>query len=287
MVSMRPSWQEPPEPTTSPQLALPRMTPVVRRLLTINVAVFLLNFVAYLLADKLYDASVYEAVVRRLELDPAAWSDHFPLVPIWQLATYGFLHSTGDLGHILGNMLMLYFMGGMLEEMIGSRRFFLTYVSAQLAGAFLFLAPALFGHITGPALGASGAVLGITVATATLRPRQTVFLLFIPITLRVLALGILGLTVFEWLLSMKQGSDGVAHLVHLGGIAYGFLAVRTGWIYKDPVEAIDRRRAVHQVERAGEDAARMDQLLEKIHREGMSSLSRGEKDFLKRVSGPK
>jgi membrane associated rhomboid family serine protease len=285
MASMRPSWQEPPEPATSPQLALPRLTPMVRWLLFVNVGVFLINFVAYLLADTLFDSHTYQAVLRQLELDPVAWASHFPFVPIWQLATYGFLHSTDDAGHIVGNMLMLYFMGGMLEEIIGSRRFLLTYFAAQLAGALLFLAPALFGHITGPALGASGAVLGITVATATLRPRQTVFLIFIPITLRVMALGILGLTVFEWLLSMKHGSDGVAHLVHLGGIAYGFFAVRSGWIYKDPVEAIDRRRAVHEVERASEDAARMDQLLAKIHREGMSSLSRSEKEFLKRVSG--
>jgi membrane associated rhomboid family serine protease len=287
MASMRPSWQEPPEPATSPQLALPRMTPVVRRLLTVNIAVFLINFVAFLLADRVYDGHIYETVLRQLELDPVAWTNHFPFVPVWQLATYGLLHSTNDIMHIVGNMLMLYFMGGMLEEMIGGRRFLLTYLAAQFVGAFLFLAPCLFGHVTGPALGASGAVLGVTVATATMRPRQTVFLLFIPITLRVMALGILGLTVFEWLLSMKQGGDGVAHLVHLGGIAYGYAAVRTGWIYKDPVDALDRRRAVREVERANEDAARMDQLLEKIHQHGMSSLSSSEKEFLKRVSGRK
>jgi membrane associated rhomboid family serine protease len=285
MASMRPSWQEPPEPSMSPQFALPRMTPVVRRLLWLNVLVFLVNFVAFLLAGRVYDAEIYETVVRWLELDPAAWVSHFPLCPVWQLATYGFLHSAGEISHILGNMLMLFFMGSMLEEIIGGRRFLLTYFFAQLAGAFLFLAPTLFGHVTGPALGASGAVLGVTIATATLRPRQTVFLLFIPITLRILAIGFVGLTVFDWLLSMKNGNDGVAHLVHLGGIAYGFAAVRSGWIYKDPVDALDRRRAVRAVERANEDAARMDQLLEKIHQHGMSSLSASEKEFLKRASG--
>jgi len=38
------------------------------------------------------------------------------------------------------------------------------------------------------------------------------------------------------------------------------------------------------VENAAEDERRMDQLLEKIHREGMASLSKGEREFLKRVS---
>jgi membrane associated rhomboid family serine protease len=284
---MRPSWQDPPEPATSPQISLPRMPPMTRRLLTINVAIFAINFVAYLLGGLLSFEHGYESVLRQLELDPAAWSGHFPLVPIWQLLTYGFLHSVLDLFHILGNMLLLYFMGSMLEEMIGSRRFLLTYFASQLAGALLFLAPMLFGSVTGPALGASGAVYGITIAAATLRPRQTVFLLFIPITMRVLAIGFLVITLFDWLLSMRQGSDGIAHLVHLGGIAYGFLAVRTGLIYKDPIDSLDRRRAVHELERASDDEARVDQLLEKIHREGMNSLTRGEREFLKRVSGRK
>jgi len=287
MVPMRPSWQDPPEPATSPQIAMPRMPQVTRRLLTINAVVFLMNFVAYMLSDHVYDAHYYANVVRALELDPASWSAHFPLVPIWQLLSYGFLHSVTDPWHIVGNMLLLYFMGSMLEEMIGGRRFLITYFAAQLAGALLFLVPSAFGTITGPALGASGAVYGVTIAAAALRPRQTVFLLFIPISMRAMAIGILAITLFDWLLSMKQGSDGVAHLVHLGGIAYGFLAVRTGLIYKDPIDALDRRRAVHELERASDDEARVDQLLEKIHRDGMNSLSRSEREFLKRVSNRK
>ncbi len=39
-----------------------------------------------------------------------------------------------------------------------------------------------------------------------------------------------------------------------------------------------------QVAREADDEVRMDRLLEKIHREGMASLSRAEKDFLKRMS---
>jgi membrane associated rhomboid family serine protease len=260
---------------------------VTRRLLTINAAIFIVNFVAYLCENRFYDAQTYETVLRHLELDPSAWSAHFPLVPIWQLLTYGFLHSVVDPWHIFGNMLLLYFMGSLLEDIIGGRRFLITYFASQLAGAMLFLVPTLFGSVTGPALGASGAVYGITIAAAALRPRQTVILFFIPITMRTMAIGILAITVFDWLLSMKTGSDGVAHLVHLGGIAYGFLAVRTGLIYKDPVDVLDRRRAVHELERASDDEVRVDQLLDKIHREGMNALSRSEKEFLRRVSGRK
>jgi len=137
---------------------------------------------------------------------------------------------------------------------------------------------------------------------AVLRPRQTVFFLFIPVTLKVLALIFVGINVFLWLTQLRTGSSGgVAALVHLGGIAYGFVAARAGWIWKDPVEAVERARAVAAVERAPRrrprarrrrpraagDEARMDRLLEKIHKEGMGSLSRAEREFLKRASSRK
>ena len=42
-----------------------------------------------------------------LGLDAATWRAWFPVVPIWQFLTYGFLHSPDSLMHIGGNMLML------------------------------------------------------------------------------------------------------------------------------------------------------------------------------------
>jgi membrane associated rhomboid family serine protease len=263
-------------------MVLPRLTPVTRRLLVIHGAVYFASFVLFLVSK-----DVYAMLSRFLRLAPADWIEFFPFVPAWQLVTYGFLHDVLPY-HILGNLLMLYFFGTMLEEMLGSRRFVVTYVGAQLAGALFFLIPGVTGWTPREtAIGASGAVYGVMIATATLRPRQTVFLLFIPITLQVLALFILGITLIHAALSLfGQGvpSDGVAHLVHLGGIAYGFVAVRLGWVNKDPWQSVRRRRAVADVERAAADEARVDQLLEKIHREGMGALSRREREFLKRVS---
>lgn len=275
------SWQDPRPHEGMPQVSLPRVTRVTRRLLIANFAVFLATFAfGFLPGDA---GAAFESIHHRLELVPADWSSGFPA--LWQLFTYGFLHSRADLWHIAGNMLTLYFFGTMLEEMVGGRRFLFTYLACQFAGAILFLASALITGSNVPVVGASGAVYGIMIVMAVLRPRQTVFLLFIPVTLKVLALGILGITLFSWLLSLQTGhSDGVAHLVHLGGIVYGFAAARLGWIYKDPIEALDRRRAVAAVEKAADDEAKMDLLLDKIHREGMGALSRSERDFLKRMS---
>ena len=67
--------------------------------------------------------------------------------------------------------------------------------------------------------------------------------------------------------------------------AFGFFAARRGWIWKDPIQTLRNRRskiAAHQGELRGKH---LDDLLAKIHREGLGSLSQREKDFLKRMSG--
>jgi membrane associated rhomboid family serine protease len=279
------SWQERQVPPsrggpTMPQLALPALTRWTKRLLIANGVVFLLW---YALSFP-WAAGLYRALGPEVVLNPALWVVRFPFVPVWQLLTYGFLHDASGIGHIIGNMLMLYFFGTMLEGIIGPRRFVVTYFAAQLAGALLALVPASLAGSTIPILGASGAVYGIMTAVATMRPQQTVFLLFIPITMKVLAIGILVLTLFGLLSEVRDGPSGVAHLTHLGGILYGFAAVKLGWVWRDPVATLEARRAIAKEEKRVDEGAEMDRLLAKIHREGMSSLTRGERAFLKRAS---
>lgn len=279
----KPYEDEPPAQLGMPQFALPRLTKVVRRLIIANAVVFALSFVYWYANGNILGVTSSD-VVHLFGLDPNRWALEFPLVPAWQIVTYGFLHSTTTAWHILGNMLILYFFGTMLEERLGGRRFFLTYMAAMVAGGLFYLVPLFFGGHFAPVLGASGAAYGVLVAVATLYPSQRAYVFMIPMRLKWLAIGIVGLEAFAALVDLKQGSDGVAHLVHLGGMAYGFLAVRLGLIEKDPIQILERKRAVMQVAREADDEVRMDRLLEKIHREGMASLSRAEKDFLKRMS---
>lgn len=267
-----------------PSLAFPPFVGVTRRLILANVAIFLVTFFLYLIPAT---ESFYRSIVEHFALVPDDWSASMPWVPVWQLLTYGFLHSVVHLDHILLNMLTLYFFGTLLEEALGGRRYLLAYLSAQVVGAFFFLGGAWLGLPTGGvALGASGAVYGVLMAAATLYPHRRILFLFIPLTLRTLALIFLGLTLFQALLSLKQ-PDGTAHLVHLGGLAYGFLAVKSRLLFVDPVEKVRVRRAVAEVERRQSDDARMDELLAKIHRDGMGSLTPSERDFLRRVSSRK
>ena len=262
------------------QLAMPSLTPVTKKLMIVNVAIFLATFVI-----SVGSPSAANVILNGLGLTPSVWEAWFPVVPLWQLLTYGFLHSTIHFTHILWNMLQLYFFGTMLEGLLGSRRFLVFYVLALLAGAGLHLAVEFVTGGRASAVGASGAVLGVVVAAATMQPRTRVFLFFIPVTLGLLAAGIVVLDLLSAIRDLSAGtSDGVAHWIHLGGALCGFLMVRTGWIRIDWLERLSARRAIRQEERRVQEDYDMDQLLEKIHREGMNSLTKREKDFLKRVS---
>ncbi|MHC4418689.1 MAG: rhomboid family intramembrane serine protease, partial [Planctomycetota bacterium] len=83
----------------APQMRMnfPRMTPMVKKLLIINVAVFLPCFlIAGLERFIFYWFSVYPAT---------GWM----CLQLWRPITYQFLH--GGPGHIFMNMLVLYFFG--------------------------------------------------------------------------------------------------------------------------------------------------------------------------------
>jgi membrane associated rhomboid family serine protease len=259
-------------------LRFPTPTPAVKRLLIANFAIFLAVFLA-----GLGSPAVEGGVVRWLGLSPALWVEGFPFVPVWQLVTYGFLHA--GLGHVFWNMVQLYFFGTMVEEAVGSRRFVSFYLVAIALGGLAQLLAGIVGGSLIPAVGASGGVLAAVVAAAVMQPRAMVILLFIPIQLKWLAIGIVGIDVFSMLSSWKAGvMDGVAHWAHIGGAAWGFLAVRRRWIWIDPLERLRERRVAAEAEQKRSDEQRMDELLAKISREGMGSLTRREREFLKRVS---
>lgn len=268
------------------QLGLPAWTPMVRRLILLNSALFLACFALYLAREDWLDLVLLQLGLDSGRFDGSTWP------PLWQLLTYGFLHSVTQITHILFNMLTLFFFGTQLEERFGKRSLLFHYLAAQLAGALLFLVSTWIFGAQPLLIGASGACYGVMFAVATLFPhRQVIFILF-PMTLRTLAFVLLGMTIFMGLLDLKHGvSGGVSHATHLGGIAYGWLAARRGWLGFDPGTLLERRRAVRSVEQAVQesmrseaDAARMDQILEKIHREGMARLTPAEKEFLRRAS---
>ena len=260
---------------------------MVRRLIIANAVVFGAIFLLYLATNR----EVVHSVQEWFGITPGLWVEWLPLVPVWQLFTWGFLHSLEDPFHLLGNMLFLYFLGTMLEGLVGSRRFLVTFASGLLVAG---IATLLVGFLTvgdqAPGryvttLGASGAVLCIVVAMAVLRPDTRLIFIIFPITLRTLAIAYVGLNLFYFLLQIKgAGGDNVAYLAHLVGAGWGFLLAKRGWIWKDPLEKVEEWREDRDQARAADDERRVDDLLAKINREGIQSLTSRERAFLKRAS---
>ena len=78
----------------------------------------------------------------------------------WRLVTGGFLHDPGNILHIAFNMYILYWLGTMLEPVLGHVRFIALYFASLLAGSF----GALVAEPTALTVGASGAVFGLMAA---------------------------------------------------------------------------------------------------------------------------
>jgi hypothetical protein len=107
-----------------------------------------------------------------------------------------------------------------------------------------------------------------------------------PIKLMWLAIFVVAGDAFSILTNLRDGvpSDGVAHWVHLGGAAFGGLVAWKGWIWLDPIARWQAKRAVATEVRRQKDELQVDELLVKIQKEGINSLTRREKEFLKKAS---
>ena len=113
-----------------------------------------------------------------------------------------------------------------------------------------------------------------------------VLLFFIPIPLWV---GASILFVID-LIGMAQPGGGTAHDVHLAGALFGFLYIKAGWHLRADLALFDlpstlaaHRARGRESHRLGEEA-RLDELLARISKAGLNSLSKSEKEFLKRMS---
>ncbi len=157
---------------------------------------------------------------------------------IWYtLFTSAFLHA--GIVHILGNLITLWVFGPPVEDRFG-RAWFLAFYLA--AGAASGLAHALLEPA--PAIGASGAIAGVTGAFLVLFPASRIkclmFFLIIGIVM-VPAWFIIGLRITFDLLSQSLGvRNNIANIAHLGGYAFGmgvaFVLLWTGVLRREPYD---------------------------------------------------
>lgn len=141
---------------------------------------------------------------------------------IWRLVTFQFVHACPWPWHVLFNCLALYFMGMAIEEAYGRRHLLrLFFLGGLLGGVFHLGTTFLPQHGAVGVIGASGGVLALLGAYATLNPwREMCFIfLFFPVRLRasVVLWFLLGLAVFGIVFPF----GGVSGAAHLGGLLFG------------------------------------------------------------------
>ena len=220
----------------------------------------------------------------------------------WTVFTYMFLQE--EFWHLFFNMLMLYYGGKIFLQYFSQRQLLLTYIFGGLVGALFFIlafnAFPVFENAKGQAvaLGSSASVLSILIAAATYRPDYTLNLFLLgPVKMKWVAI----VFVVIDFLSISKGNSG-GHIAHLGGALWGFLyafmlkndfdiyrifkkkaKIRVKTVNSENYHKRPKTDEQYNAERAQEQEE-IDRILEKIAKNGYSSLSDKEKEFLFRQS---
>lgn len=202
---------------------------------------------------------------------------------IWRLFTFTYLHSQHDMMHILFNMIGLYFLGLQLERHMGTRRFFIFYTVAGFVAVSMYLIVTTAGWLSARAalVGASGGVLGILGACAVLFPSMRIILIFFPVPIRTAALLFGVLYVFNLGTRGANAGGDACHLAGLVyGIAYGYRGQQWTGAWQNWRNTVQRKAADSRRREIAELELTVDRILEKVHREGIQSLTRREKRIL-------
>jgi membrane associated rhomboid family serine protease len=133
----------------------------------------------------------------------------------WTVLTSMFVHAPfPSFSHILFNMLILYFFGSFLVNLVGAKKFLLVYFVGGIAGNIVFM---LLNSPFATVIGASGAIFAVEGALVVMRPRLPVIIFPIPVPIPLWAsvIGAFVLTSFV---------ASIAWEAHLGGLLVGLVA---------------------------------------------------------------
>jgi membrane associated rhomboid family serine protease len=274
------------------------------QLIIINVVVFLVLVVFFVLSQVSQLPELFDFIHRQLAI-PAPILTFFQKP--WTIITYAFVHDWTGVFHILFNMLVFYWFGKLFVEYLGSDKLIAVYFLGAIAGAIAYLIvyniiPFYEARIpTGGMVGASAAVYAIVVATATLLPDYTFFLLLLgPVRIKYIAAFYI---VVSFLGSVGPNEGG--NVAHLGGALIGFLYIKQlqagvnwgGWVtatldwFKSLLAPRPNVKVTYRKEPTSKKTSKasktssisqdeIDNILDKISDGGYESLTKEEKEKL-------
>jgi membrane associated rhomboid family serine protease len=219
---------------------------------------------------------------------------NFLVYRFWTIISYMFLQV--DLMHLLGNMLMLWFLGRVFSDLLGGARMTGVYLIGGICGGVLFIIiENLLDNGPSNLQGASAAIMAIVIAVAAYSPDYTMFPFGFQMKLKWLALIAFLLTsVID--LSANTGGK----VSHIGGAIFGFIygtQLRQGRSFMEKFSSLFKRKNKHlrveytrsqrvddlvYNERKLSIRRQVDEILDKISRSGYDSLNKEEKEFLQK-----
>lgn len=135
-----------------------------------------------------------------------------------RLVTYGLVHA--DFGHLLFNMLTLFFFGRLMEQFYSARLGTLGFVLFYIGGLVVSILPTYLKNRGNPnyrSLGASGAVSAVLFSFILLQPWAQIIVLVVPMPAIIYAVLYTGYSIYM----DRSGQDNINHSAHLWGAAYG------------------------------------------------------------------
>lgn len=268
----------------------------------------LIALVVVFAADEIAKAYLGLSLQQHGALSSSVWQ----LGWVWQLVTFQFLH--GGFAHLFFNGLGIWMFGRPIEAAFGGRRMLGLWIAGGLVGGLLQLGiSAAFPNQFSPdVVGASAGLMTFLAIFCRLEPDARILLaLIVPVPARFLFYFSVGVAVFFIVVPSR---DGVAHAAHLGGLLFGWFWVQAGYhrgesLWDRLSEAWHRwnqqRQTSRPVSRAAEGkiikpsfrsdsaptpakelsdaefmAREVDPILDKIARDGISSLTEAERQTL-------
>jgi hypothetical protein len=182
-------------------------------------------------------------------------------------------------------MLWLYFVGTILEDLIGSKHIIRLFFFGGILGAFFFYIFAQITGISGLLVGASGGIAALLIATALFAPNYRVFLLgIVEIELRWIVIIKIFFDVMGLLFAYNIGGN----LAHIGGYLFGLAyitEIKGMWNFpkfnNTRFKSKPKRTATVNINNSKSPSQEeIDAILDKISANGYDSLTAKEKEKL-------